>query len=266
MPATVRRPKIKRKDLRAPDEFSTFVDRAAEFVEGNSKQIIAASAAAIALAVMVFVLVRVDRGRARAAAAKFSGAVAALSGGDYQRAAVQFKTLAASDSSRRLGQLAGLYLGSAYLESANQPDAPKGQRTADLQKASAALNAFVAGEHDPLFIGMARMNLAVAYEQMGDWSRAADAYGEAASTPGPQQMRAQMGVARMLAKAGKKAAAISAYREFIAAHPYATQREEAMESLALMGVAPQAESPASAISGKPASSAKPKAGTAPLAP
>jgi hypothetical protein len=48
-------------------------------------------------------------------------------------------------------------------------------------------------------------------------------------------VRAELGVARMLAKSGDKQGAIAAYRAFLNAHPFAQQRQDVLESLALLG-------------------------------
>jgi len=73
------------------------------------------------------------------------------------------------------------------------------------------------------------------YERMADWKKAVGAYQQAAADPGPEQARAELGVARMLAKSGDKQGAIAAYRSFLSAHPFAQQRQDVMESLALLG-------------------------------
>ena len=83
---------------------------------------------------------------------------------------------------------------------------------------------------------------------MADWKKAAGAYQQAAADPGPEQTRAELGVARMLAKSGDKQGAIAAYRGFLNAHPFAQQRQDVMESLALLG-APADVSPMSSVPG-----------------
>ena len=115
------------------------------------------------------------------------------------------------------------YLASAYIADG------------DLPNARDSLVAFLAEERDPLFRSLALTNLAVVYERMADWKKAAGAYQQAAADPGPEQVRAELGVARMLAKSGDKQGAIAAYRGFLNAHPFAQQRQDVMESLALLG-------------------------------
>jgi predicted TPR repeat methyltransferase len=85
---------------------------------------------------------------------------------------------------------------------------------------------------------------------MGDWKKAAGAYQQAAADPGPEQARAELGVARMLAKSGDKQGAIAAYRGFLNAHPFAQQRQDVIESLAMLG-APADVSPIPSAPGVP---------------
>jgi len=59
---------------------------------------------------------------------------------------------------------------------------------------------------------------------------------------------AELGVTRMLAKSGDKQGAIAAYRGFLNAHPFAQQRQDVVESLALLG-APADASPMPPVPG-----------------
>ena len=175
-----------------------------------------------------------ERHRDNIASARFYGAITALNAGQNKPAETQFKQLADEEPGRRLGRLARFYMSSAYLADGDLPDARD------------ALVAFVAEERDPLFRSLALTNLAVVYERMADWKKAAGAYQQAAADPGPEQARAELGVARMLAKSGDKQGAIAAYRGFLAAHPFAQQRQDVMESLALLGAPAEIPPPPSA--------------------
>jgi tetratricopeptide (TPR) repeat protein len=81
-------------------------------------------------------------------------------------------------------------------------------------------------------------SLAASYEELGDYKQAEDAYRQASKIEGPEQARAELGVARMLQRQGKRAEAIVAYNEFLTQHPYAPERAMVMETLAQLGVAP----------------------------
>jgi predicted negative regulator of RcsB-dependent stress response len=234
---TKHRPKLTQKELKAPDEFTTFVDNARDFFLNNLTQVIVSTAVVVVVGAIVLGVYYYERHRDNLAAARFYDAITALNAGHNKDAETQFKQLADQEPGRRLGRLARFYMASAYIADG---DLPNGRD---------ALVAFLAEERDPLFRSLAMTNLAVVYERMADWKKAAGAYQQAASDPGPEQVRAELGVARMLAKAGDKEGAIGAYRGFLAAHPYAQQRQDVLESLALLGAPAQIPPPSAAASG-----------------
>jgi tetratricopeptide (TPR) repeat protein len=71
---------------------------------------------------------------------------------------------------------------------------------------------------------------------MGDYAKAAKAYGRAAALNGPESNNASVAVARVLQLEGKRDAAISAYQDFLKANPYAPQRDTVVQALANLGV------------------------------
>jgi predicted negative regulator of RcsB-dependent stress response len=223
MPPTTHRRKITQKELKAPDEFTSLVVSAREFLVGNLTQVLISAGVVVAIGAIVIGVYYYERHRDNLVAAQFYAAITALNAGHSKDAEAQFKKLADDEPGRRLGRLARFYMASAYLGDS------------DLPNARDALVAFLAEEHDPVFTSLALTDLAVVYERMGDWHKAAGAYQQAASAPGPEQARAELGVARMLAKSGDKGQAIAAYRGFLTAHPFAAQRQDVMESLALLG-------------------------------
>jgi tetratricopeptide (TPR) repeat protein len=221
--------KINRKELEQPDEFVTFVESAQKFFLANLQRVVISAAVVVAAAGIVIGVYLYESRRDRIAGEQFYAALSALNSKQYKAAEEQFTKLADSEPGRRVGKLSRFYLGNAYLAEN------------DLQHARDAFVAFVAEEHDSTFANLALTDLGVVYERMGDYAKAAGAYQQAASVAGPEQVRAQMGMARMLAKQGNKDAAISIYRAFLNAHPYAQQRQEVVESLAMLGVGPMAE-------------------------
>lgn len=236
MPPTTHRRKITQKELRAPDDFTTLVDSARDFLFGNLTQVLISTAVVVAAGAIAIGVYYYERHRDSLASARFYDAITALNAGQNKPAETQFKQLADEEPGRRLGRLARFYLASAYLADG------------DLADARDALVAFLAEERDPTFRSLALTNLAVVYERMSDWKKAAGAYQQAAADPGPEQVRAELGVARMLARSGDKGGAIAAYRGFLAAHPFAQQRQDVLESLALLG-APEIPPPPSASAG-----------------
>ena len=236
MPPTTHRKKLSQKELRAPDEFTTFVDNARDFFVNNLTQVIVSTAVVVVVGVIVIGVYYYERHRDALASTRFYDAITALNAGQNKQAETQFKQLADEEPGRRLGRLARFYVASAYLADGDLPDARD------------SLVAFLAEERDPLFRSLALTNLAVVYERMADWKKAAGAYQQAAADPGPEQARAELGVARMLAKSGDKQGAIAAYRAFLEAHPFAQQRQDVVESLALLG-APAEVSPIPSVPG-----------------
>lgn len=231
MPSSTQRHRITRKELKQPDEFETLLDEIGAFFVKNLQQILIASGIVLAVGAIVASIYFYERHRDETAGDNFYSALQQLRDNNYKAAASSFEALAAAEPNRRIGHLAHFYLASAYL----------GEN--DLAKARDALVQFVAEEHDPLYTNLALTNLGVIYERMGDYRKAAGAYGQAASVPGPEQLRDELAVARVLTKAGDKPGAIATYRGFLAAHPFAQQRFDALESLAMLGAQPEANAP-----------------------
>src|SRR5208282_5918591 len=223
MPPTTHCRKITQKELKAPDELTTLVESAREFLVSNLNQVLISAGVVALVGAIVIGVYYYERHRDNLAAARFYSAITALNGGKNKDAEAQFKQLADDEPGRRLGRLSRFYLASAYIADGDLPDARD------------SLVAFLAEERDPLFRSLALTNLAVVYERMAEWTKAASAYQQAAADPGPEQVRAELGVARMLAKSGDKQGAIAAYRGFLNAHPFAQQRQDVVESLALLG-------------------------------
>lgn len=164
----------------------------------------------------------------RAASARFDQALSELQDGKYDAAEKELSSLAADEPHRAVGRLSNLYLATAYLAQ-KEP-----------AKARDALLRYLAEDDTSVFRGAALDDLAVTYEELGDYKRAEDTYRQASKIEGPEQARAELGVARMLQRQGKRTEAISAYNDFLTRHPYAPERTVVMETMAGLGVAPPA--------------------------
>jgi tetratricopeptide (TPR) repeat protein len=234
--------KISRKELKQPDEFQTIFETAGAFFELHMTEVILGAVAILVVVAIALGFFYYEGRRDRAAAARFDQALSDLQAGKYDVAEKELMSLAADEPHRAVGRLADLYLGTAYLAQ-KEP-----------AKARDALLGFVAADDASIFRGAALDDLAVAYEELGDYKQAEDTYRQASKLQGPEQARAELGTARMLEKRGKRAEAIAAYKDFLAQHPYAPERTGVMETLAQLGVAPAAaaETPAIKIV-KPAS-------------
>ncbi|MHB8383134.1 MAG: tetratricopeptide repeat protein [Candidatus Binataceae bacterium] len=221
MPSTRR--KITRKELKAPTEFQTIFESAQEFFFDNLRQVIISGAIIVVAAAIAIGAYAYERRRDNLAGEAFYSALTALTAKQYPSADAQFSKLAASEPDRRIGKLARLYLAQSYMGEGN------------FLKARDELITFAADYHDPEFSSLALMDLGVVYEKMGDLAKAQGAYQQAAAVPGPEQILADLAYARMQAEQGDIAGAIRSYRAFLTFRPYAQQRSEVLESIALLG-------------------------------
>ncbi len=94
MPPTTHRRKITQKELKAPDEFTTFVDSARDFLVNNLTQVLVSTAVVVAAGAIVIGVYYYERHRDTVAAAQFYDAITALNAGQNKQAETQFKQLA----------------------------------------------------------------------------------------------------------------------------------------------------------------------------
>jgi predicted negative regulator of RcsB-dependent stress response len=226
MPVTHR--KLRRKELRQPDEFITFFENLRSFLLDNLVRVIIGACAAIALAAIGVGVYFYTQYRDRLVADQFYEAITALDHKEYKNAETDFSKLAEDHPHASLGRLARFYLAGCYM-------AEK-----DPAKARDALNQYLAGDDRPTFKSLALLQLGVAYEDLGQFQQAHQTYSEAAILPGPQKMRAELAAARMLVREGHKDAAIAAYRQFLKENPFAEERTDVFIALAELGVQPEA--------------------------
>jgi tetratricopeptide (TPR) repeat protein len=241
MPVTYR--KLRRKELRQPDEFITFFENLRSFLLDNLVQVIIGACAVVALAAIGFGVYFYMQYRDRLVADQFYEAMTALDHKEYKTAETDFSNLADDHPRASLGRLARFYLAGCYM-------AEK-----DPGKAHDELNEYLAGDGRPDFKSLALVQLGVAYEDLGQFQQAHQAYSEAAKLPGPQKMRAELAVARMLVREGQKDAAIAAYRQFLKDNPFAEERTGVFVALAELGVQPEARTANAPTVSTPAKSA-----------
>jgi tetratricopeptide (TPR) repeat protein len=227
--------KISRKELKQPDEFFTFIGEARDFLLDNLRQVIISAAIVLAAALLAIGVYIYERHLDNLAGDQFYAAMSALNQKNYKQAEAGFEKLAQSEPGREVGKLSRFYLGSAYFESG------------DLNKARDTLVAYLAESRDPVFTNLALTDLAVVYERLGEFKKAEGAYSQAASVPGPEQTRAQLGVARMILKQGDLATAIKAYQTFLQEHPFSQDRQTVVETLAQLGAGPSGGPPAAQL-------------------
>ncbi|MGH7932671.1 MAG: tetratricopeptide repeat protein [Candidatus Binataceae bacterium] len=218
--------KLRRKDLKQPDEFQTFFDEAGRFLAEHLAKVVIGAVAAIVIGVIAFGVYFYEAHQNRLAGEEFYQALSALDHKDYKTAEQRFKALAANRPGHKLGRLAELYVGDTYMAD----DKPTPARD--------AFKGYLANDPQPPFKGMALNQLGVAYEDLGDFKQAHQAYSEAAALPGGQKTQAALASARMLVKMGDSKSAIAAYRQFLTDNPFARERQDVMEAMAELGVSP----------------------------
>lgn len=246
--ATSSHRRISRKELRQPDEFMSFADRAGEFLVDNLARVIIGVVVVIAIVTAGFSIKFYESHQSRVAAEDFYQAMRSLDHKDYKAAERQFSELAHSRGNSGPGQFARFYQATTYLDQ-NQP-----------AKARDVLRAFLQRVRQPTFKQMALMQLGIANEDLRDYRAAHEAYLRAAMIDGPRKQAAELGVARTLAIQGQKTEAIAAYQQFLKENPFSQERNSVIEALANLGVAPAANTVASrTIEMPPAATAPAKA-------
>ncbi len=228
-----RRPlKLSRRDLTEPKHFLTLADRANEFLKAYGRAIALGIACAVTVFVVALAIYQYEARLDRIAAEQFYEAFSALEKNQLATAERGFEKLSRQYPNRTAGRLASFYLASCYLQEGR------------LAQARDRLLRAIPTIRDPQFQGMALVELGSVYEQQGDLKRALDAYRKASELDSPEKLRAQLAVARLMAKLGEKNGAIEAYRQFLKQHPYASERQEALEELASLGATALSEPPA----------------------
>jgi hypothetical protein len=102
MPPTTHRRKVTQKQLREPDEFTTLVDSARDFLLSNLTQVLTSAAVVVVAGAIAVGVYYYERHRDNLASARFYGAITALNGGQNKLAETQFKQLADEEPGRRL--------------------------------------------------------------------------------------------------------------------------------------------------------------------
>jgi tetratricopeptide (TPR) repeat protein len=224
MASTRQRPKIRRKDLKQPDEFMTVAFSVEEFVEQHLIKAIAAIVTVLIVAAALFAVYQHRVSVKSQAAEQFYEGFSALNSKDYKGAGQKFDALIADHPTLEAAHLARFYRALAYLGAG------------DLTRAREGLEDYAQGAVAPSMHELALMDLGVVYEQTGDYAKAAQAYRRAGDLNGPESANAHLAVARVLQVEGKRDAAIAAYQDFLKANPYAAQRDTVVQALANLGV------------------------------
>jgi len=199
-----KRLKIRRKDLKQPDEFETLTGQVLAWVEDHRGIVVGIASALVALVLVMVVVGRVRASRNETAAVAFRSAHDQFEASKYAQAAEAFSDLARDYPSTPFGRLAGLYRGHALA------------RQGDAAGAASAYADFLAATSSDGYIRQeALTSLGRAREATSDTAGALDAYTQAAALEGPFRTDARLGTARMHEASGYAAEARAIYGELL---------------------------------------------------
>jgi tetratricopeptide (TPR) repeat protein len=208
MPQHAKRTKIRRKDLRQPDEFETLTGQALAWIETHRGLLLGAAGAVLAVALVVLAVNRARTSRNEAAAADFNAAHELLAAAKHEEAATAFEEVATKYPSAPFGHLARLYRGHALA------------RRGDAAGAAAAYTEYLASDPPAAYLRQeALASLGRAKEASGDTAGALDAYTQAGAVEGPYRTDALLGAARMHERAGEADKAREIYARLLAENP-----------------------------------------------
>jgi len=211
----VAKQKIRRKDLRAPDEFLTLANKTTNWLQQRRRQVTWV-AAGIAVVVAGFALNSAFRSaRQRDANVDLGRALTAIRGRDFAGATKQLRDAAERWNPSVQGQVATALKASAQLRSGD-PDA-----------AIAAVEVAVKDTPDlpPYLHQQLQFAWAVALEQKGQLKEAAEHYETAVALDGPYRGPAVLGAARAHEQLGESERARELYRRYLEEFPEMPDRE-----------------------------------------
>ena len=208
MPQHAKRIKIRRKDLRQPDEFETLTGQAVEWADTHRNLLWGALGVVVAIALVVLIVNRTRASRNEAAAADFNTAHAQFTAEKYEEAAAAFDDVATKYPSAPFGRLARLYRGHALA------------RRGDTAGAAAAYADYMASDPGAAYLRQEGLtSLGRVKESAGDTAGALDAYTQAGDLEGPFRTDALLGAARMHERAGDSAKAQEIYERLMGENP-----------------------------------------------
>lgn len=186
MPQPAKRTRIRRKDIRQPDEFATLTAQAGTWMREHQGLVAGTVAAVAALGLVMLLVSRSRAGRAELASIDFRVAHDTFQAGKYAEAAAGFAALAEKLPGTPFGRLARLYRGHALA------------RQGDGAAAATAYGEYLAINPEPAYLRQeALTGVARAKEATDDTAGALEAYTEAAALEGPFRTDAALAAARL---------------------------------------------------------------------
>jgi hypothetical protein len=186
------RHRLRRKDLRGPDEFVTATSQATLWAGEHRSLVIAATVVALLVAGGAIGWTRWQASQIAAASRDFRAARTTFEAGKFAEAVPQFAALAEAYPGTAFGRLATLYRGHALV------------RQGDAAAGVAAYEEFLASGPPADYLKQeALVALGHAREKTGDAPGALTAYTDAAGIDGPARTEARLGAARLEEAAGR---------------------------------------------------------------
>ena len=191
MPQHAKRFKIRRKDLRKPDEFETLTGEALDWAGQHRSLLVGAVVVVLTLGLAGLAFSRWRTSQNEAAALRFGSAHEVFDGGRFGEAAEAFAALARDYPRTPSGRLAPLYRAHAIA------------RQGDASAAATAYGEFLAASGRPGYLTQeALTGLGRAKEASGDSEGALEAYTRAGALEGPFRTDALLSAARLHEAAG----------------------------------------------------------------
>lgn len=192
MPQHAKRVKIRRKDLRQPDEFETLTGQLVDWADRNRTTLVAAAVVLVLVATGAFGVGRWRTAQNAVAHEQFRRAHALFDATKYDQAVTAFTELAVEYSRTPMGHLARLYRAHALA------------RSGDAAGAAAAYEEYLATSlMSPYLRQEALTGLGRTKDAAGDTPGALAAYSEAAALDGPFQQDALLAEARLREAGGE---------------------------------------------------------------
>lgn len=204
MPPRVKPLKIRRKDLKQPDEFETLTGQTLDLVNRYRTAVALIAGVAVTIAVALIAFTHWRASQARAAAIAFWAAHDAFDAGRFDEAAQDFTAVAARYPGTPSGRLAPLYHAHAM--------ARKGDHAA----AAVAYAEYLARGPAAAYLQQeALAGLGHARAASGDGDGALEAFTQAAAVDGPFEREALLGAARLHEAGGRAADAQAIYGKLL---------------------------------------------------
>src|SRR5581483_4769951 len=187
MPSSSHRVKIRRKDLRRPDEFKTLATEAGEWLVAHRALAFGVAGALVVVTLVALLVGWYSASRNHAAGVAFRSAHETFQAGKYAEAAASFGALADEYGSTSFGRLAALYRGHALARQGG---------------AAAAYEAFLAGGRAAPYLRQEALDGLGHVQEASGNAAAVASYTQAADLDGPYKADALMNAARLEDAAG----------------------------------------------------------------